>query len=331
MHTTKRVLSGIQPSGEQVHLGNYLGAMKKFVSLSKENDTFVCIVDYHALTSVSNGEDLRRYTRSLAAAYLAVGLDPEKATLYKQSDIPAVCELCWCLATVFPLGLLERGHAIKDARARYSENDKQANINSGLLFYPILMAADILLYKATHVPVGADQKQHLEMARDVAVSFNHKYGETFPLPEPVIDQTTGVIPGLDGRKMSKSYNNFIGLFEKPEKLKKQVRSIVTNSQGVEEVKDPDNCNVFNLYKLFANADEQSELRERYLSGNMGWGIAKDELFRVIDREVSPFRDRYEDLMQNPAKLKEILDFGATKAKKLADQTMEEVKTKLGLN
>ncbi len=236
-----RVFSGVQPSGAQVHPGNYLGAMQRFVTLSTQYETIVCIVDLHALTSVEAAKDLEEYTLSLAASYLAIGLDPKRTIIFRQSDVPEVCELAWYLACQFPLGLLERAHKLKDSRA------KNLNVNSGLMFYPILMAADILLYKATKVPVGADQKQHLEMSRDIAQRVNAQAGyELFAVPEPLIEETTGVIPGLDGRKMSKSYNNYIGLFEEPKALKDKVMRIVTDSKTVEEPKDPDSCNVFKL-------------------------------------------------------------------------------------
>jgi len=214
------VLTGIQPSAGQVHLGNYLGAMKKMVKLQETNPMVMCIVDMHALTSVEKGTDLREFTKSLGATYLALGLDKESTIVFKQSDVPEVCELTWYLACQFPLGLLERAVAFKDKKGK---NEK---VCSGLLFYPILMAADILLYKANLVPVGKDQKQHLEMAREIAEKFNHKYGTSFPLPDPIIDEETGVIPGLDGRKMSKSYDNYIGLFESEKDILKKVKKII---------------------------------------------------------------------------------------------------------
>lgn len=320
----KRVLSGVQPSGAQVHVGNYLGAMKRFVELSKENETIICVVDLHALTSVDKGQDLEKYTRSLAAAYLAIGLDPEEAIIFKQSDVPEVCELSWYLACQFPLGLLERAHALKDARA------KAKNVNAGLVFYPILMAADILLYKATDIPVGADQKQHLEMTREIAEKFNSNYGDIFPIPDPLISEETGVIIGTDGRKMSKSYENYIGLFEEPKQIEKKVKKIVTDSKDLGEALDPENCNVFSMYKLFANAEEVASLASRYKTGEIGYGHAKKELFEVLMRELDPMRTRYAELIKQPGYLNEVLDAGATKARSIASKTMDEVRNKLGI-
>ncbi len=320
----ERIFSGIQPSGAQVHLGNYLGALKRFVTLSERYDTIVCLVDLHALTSVDVGADLREYTRSLAAAYLAVGLDPERVTVFRQADVPEVCELAWYLSCQFPLGLLERAHAVKDAKAR------DISINSGVMFYPILMAADILLYRAHKVPVGADQKQHIEMTREIAEKFNCKYGELFPMPEPLIEASTGVIPGLDGRKMSKSYNNYIGLFEEPKALRKKVMRIVTDSRSVDELKDPDSCNVFNLYRLVAAEEETATLRARYLEPGMGYGYAKDELFKVLERELSPLRERYQFWLSRLADLEDILHAGARKARAVAEATISDVRHVVGV-
>jgi len=318
------VFSGVQPSGAQVHLGNYLGAMKRFVTLSQTTDTIVCIVDLHALTRVESAEELASFSRSLAAAYLAIGMDPKRAIIFRQSDVNEVCELCWYLSCQFPLGLLERAHALKDARA------KNMTVNSGLMFYPILMAADILLYKATKVPVGADQKQHLEMTREVAEKFNARFGHVFPLPEPLIEESTGVIVGLDGRKMSKSYDNYIGLFEAADMVKKKISQIVTDSKGVAEPKDPDTCNVFKLYRLFATAAETTSLAERYRAGGFGYGHAKQELFTVIERTISPLRTNYEDWMKRPDELTEILRDGAARARKIGQETIREARIAQGI-
>lgn len=318
------IFSGVQPSGAQVHIGNYLGAMKRFVSLSKEAKTIFCLVDLHALTSVESKEDLQSFSESLAASYLAIGLDPEETILFRQSDVPEVCELTWYLTCQFPLGLLERGHAIKDAKA------KNLNPNSGLLLYPVLMAADILLYKGTEVPVGADQKQHLEMTREIAERFNYRFGEIFPVPEPLIEEATGVIPGMDGRKMSKSYNNYIGLFEPAKALRKKIMRIVTDSKSVEEPKDPDTCNVFQLYRFFADSEEQAALAERYRAGNMGYGEAKEALYQAIEREVAPLREAYEHYRARPEFLKEILTNGARRARAIARETVGEVREAIGI-
>ncbi|MCL4144562.1 UNVERIFIED_CONTAM: hypothetical protein GTU68_029829 [Idotea baltica] len=298
--------------------------MKHFVSLAEQYETIVCIVDLHALTSVESREDLEEYSRSLAAAYLSIGLDPKKTIIFRQSDVPEVCELTWYLACQFPLGLLERGHLVKDARA------KGVALNSGKMIYPILMAADILLYKGTLVPVGADQKQHLEMAREVAEKVNYRFGDIFPLPEPYISEETGVIPGLDGRKMSKSYDNFIGLFEEPKKARKKIMKIVTDSKTVEEVKDPDNCSVFQLFSLLGTKEEATALAARYRSGGMGYGEAKQALFDVYEREVAPIRDVYNSLMQRPEHLVEVLSDGAARARVIAKETMDEMRTSLGI-
>jgi len=318
------IFSGVQPSGAQVHLGNYVGAMKRFVSLAKEHPSIFCIVDLHALTSVTDPKILRENTLSLAAAYISIGLDPKKTILFRQSDVNEVVELTWYLACQFPMGLLERAHSWKDARA------KNVVINSGVAFYPILMAADILLYRSTHVPVGADQKQHLEMTRDVTERFNNCYGEVFPLPEPLIEEDTGVVVGLDGRKMSKSYDNYIGLFESSKKVRKKVMKIVTDSKTVEEQKDPETCNVFSLYKLFASKEEQTALAERYRAGGMGYGEAKQELFEAIEREIAPLRERYEDWMSRPDDLYQVLTEGAERARAHAQQTINLVREAVGI-
>ncbi len=324
MSKSKRVFSGVKPSAAQVHIGNYLGAMKRFVHLSKVHETIVCIVDYHALTSVGDGEALREYTRSLTASYLAIGLDPNETIIFRQSDVPQVTELTWYLACQFPLGLLERAHALKDARA------KKKSVVAGLMYYPILMAADILLYRANLVPVGADQKQHLEMTREIAEKFNAQYGELFPAPEPLIGEDTGIIPGLDGRKMSKSYDNYIGLFEPSKAVRKKVMRIVTDSKTVEEKKDPDNCNVFKMYKLFAEDSEIALLRDKYLSGGMGYGEAKQDLFEAIEREIAPLRDSYNDWLSRPSDLTDVLRTSSAKAHNIAGQTISDVREAVGV-
>ncbi len=320
----KRVLSGVQPSAGQVHIGNYLGAMKRFVQLAKEHETFFCVVDLHALNTVKDAKELRGYTHSLAAAYLAIGIDPEETVLFRQSDLPEVCELSWILACNFPLGLLERGHALKDARAK---GDK---VDSGLMYYPILMAADILLYKANLIPVGADQKQHIEMTREIAQKMNLAYGEIFPVPEPMIEEATGIIPGLDGRKMSKSYDNYIGLFETEKKLKKKVMKIVTDSLGVEDKKDPESCNVFKLYKLFADPSQQVALADKYSAGGMGYGEAKLDLFEVMNQELAPLRESYENWISRPDDLEDVLRQGAKKGREEAAATMAELRNAIGI-
>ena len=318
------VFSGVQPSAAQVHIGNYLGAMKRFVTLAESFSTMVCIVDLHALTTVDKPQDLRANSISLAAAYLAIGMDPKRAIIFRQSDSPAHTELCWYLACQFPLGLLERAHAFKDKKS------KGTQVNAGLMFYPVLMAADILAYRATKVPVGADQKQHLEMSREVAEKFNYRFGDIFPIPDPLIDEQTGVIVGLDGRKMSKSYDNYIGLFEPTDSVKQKIMRIVTDSKGLEEPKDPDTCNIFALYKLFATAAESAALADLYRSGGMGYGHAKQELLTVVEREISPLRARYEDWMKRPRDITDVLADGAERARQIAGVTMVRVREALGL-
>ena len=324
MSKAKRIFSGVQPSGAQVHLGNYLGAMRRFVELAEKHETIVCIVDLHALTSVTEAERMSEYTESLAAAYIATGLDPSKITIFRQSDVPEVTELTWYLSCQFPLGLLERAHSIKDARA------KGESVNSGVLIYPILMAADILLYRANAVPVGADQKQHLEMTREVAGKFNAQYGEVFPMPEPLISEETGLIPGLDGRKMSKSYDNYIGLFESSKELKKKVMRIVTDSKTVEDKKDPESCNVFKLYRLLAEAAETETLAERYRAGGMGYGHAKQDLLEVLERTLNPLRESYQDWRSRPDDLKDVLKDGASRARDIALETISDVRDAVGV-
>lgn len=319
-----RVFSGIQPSGSQVHLGNYLGAMKRFVELSKQYPTTVCIVDLHALTSVEAKEQMEQYSMSLSAAYLAIGLEPAETVIFRQSDVPEVCELMWYLSCSFPLGLLERSHALKDARA------KSESVNAGLMFYPILMAADILLNRATLIPVGADQKQHLEMTREVATRFNNRFGEIFPIPEPLIAEDTGVIPGLDGRKMSKSYDNYIGLFESSKDLKKKVMRIITDSKSVEDIKDPDSCNVFKLFSFFATDKEKVELSRKYRNGGMGYGEAKLALFEVLESKLAPMRDSYNYWLQRPDELRDILGQGAKRARERSRETVSCVRDALGI-
>ena len=319
-----RVFSGVQPSGEQVHWGNYFGAMKRFVELADGHETLVCLVDLHALTTVFDADQLRRNSQSLVAAYLAIGLDPENVTVFRQSDVPEVCELTWYLACQFPFGLLERATTLKDARA------KNLTPNAGVAFYPILMAADILLYKATKIPVGADQKQHLEMTREIVSKFNRTYGEVFPIPEPLISESSGVVVGSDGEKMSKSKNNYIGMFEPSKKLRKKIMGIVTDSKLVEDSKDPDTCSVFTLYKLFASNDEQDELANRYRAGGMGYGEAKQCLFEAAEKKLAPMREVYESWMERPDDLHDLLSKGAQKARSIADATITEVREAVGV-
>jgi tryptophanyl-tRNA synthetase len=324
MSKQELVLSGVQPSGSMIHLGNYLGAMKRFVELQEVYPTIFCIVDLHALTTFRSAKELTENTLSLAAAYLAIGIDPAKSILFRQSDIPEVTELTWYLSCHFPLGLLERAHSIKDARARGEAP------NSGKLLYPILMAADILLPRATLVPVGADQKQHLEMTREIAEKFNHQFGEIFPVPQPLIAEESASVIGLDGRKMSKSYDNYIGLFEPTKQLRKKIMTIVTDSKTVEEAKDPKQCNIFNLYQLIASPEESADLSERYRAGGLGYGHAKEALFQATERLVAPLRERYEGYLAKPDFLRDVLRDGANRLRPRSLETLALVREAFGI-
>lgn len=318
----KRILSGVQPSGK-LHLGNYFGAVKQHIALQDEFDCFYFIADYHALTTLKDPETLRGNVRDVALDYLALGLDPARATFFRQSDVPAVTELAWILSTVTGMGLLERAHSYKDKVA------KGIVPSVGLFYYPVLMAADILIYRSHLVPVGQDQVQHIEMARDMAGYFNQTYGEIFPLPEYRLDAGARV-PGTDGEKMSKSYNNTIDIFAEGKPLRKAVMSIVTDSTPVEAAKDPDRCTVFALYKLVASEAEQAELAARYRAGGMGYGAAKELLLEKLDGYFAPFRARRRQLAADPEMVEEILRAGAKKARSEAEQTMTLVRKAVGL-
>ncbi len=318
-----RILSGIQPSGS-LHIGNYLAMMKPMIALQDDNELYCFIVNYHALTSLSDPEKLKKNTMDAAIDFLALGLDPEKANFWIQSDLPEVQELTWILSCNTSLGLLERSHSYKDKIA------KGLTPNAGLYTYPILMAADILLFQAEKVPVGKDQKQHLEITRDIASSFNANFGETFVLPEPVIEDNLAVIPGIDGQKMSKSYDNTICMFEEEKKMRKRIMKIVTDSKGVDEPKDPDKCTVFSLYKLFASSEQIDSLRNAYLAGGMGYGDAKQLLFEVIRDYFKPFKEKRDQLAADPQKVKDIMLMGAAKTRIKARETLSLVREKVGL-
>lgn len=319
----KRSLSGIQPSGT-LHIGNYFGAIKQFIEKQNEVEGFYFVADYHALTSHPDPEDLKKNTYDIILDYLALGLDPEKSTLFLQSDVPEHAELTWFLTTVTPVALLERAHSYKDKVA------KGIAPNHGLFTYPVLMAADILMYDPDIVPVGKDQKQHVEITRDIATKFNQIYGDLFKLPEPVIRDSVAVVPGTDGQKMSKSYNNTIEMFATKKNLKKQIMGIVTDSTPLEDPKDPDKCNVFTLYKLFTTEEEQNIMREKYLAGGYGFGHAKKELLEVILNYFSEYRTRREELVNNMDYVDKILKDGAIKARNLAKKKLTEVKKSIGL-
>ena len=319
----KRSLSGIQPSGT-LHLGNYFGAMKQFIENQDKYEGFYFVADYHSLTSLTKPELLRESTKNIILDYLALGLDPEKCTLFLQSDVPEHVELSWLLSNVTPVGLMERGHSYKDKIA------KGLFPNTGLLTYPILMAADILIYDSEVVPVGKDQKQHLEMARDIAMKFNQQYGvEFFKLPEPLIMENLAVVPGTDGQKMSKSYGNTINMFAPKNVLKKQVMSIVTDSAELEAPKNPDN-NISQLYKLFVSEEKYQEMRAKFMAGGYGYGHAKKELLEAILEYFKDARARREELEKNPEYIEEVLRKGALKAREIARKKITEAKQIVGL-
>ncbi len=319
----QRVLSGIQPSG-QLHIGNYFGMMRSMIDAMANSDLYVFIVDLHALTSVGERERLRRGTIEAAADFLALGLDPERCTFWVQSDVPEVCELMWILSSLTPMGLLERCHSYKDKTAR------GLAASHGLFSYPVLMAADILLYQAEVVPVGKDQKQHLEVARDIAIKFNLAYGDTFVVPEPAINEATAVVPGLDGQKMSKSYGNTIPIFLDDKALRKRVLAVQTDSTPVEEAKNPDTCNLFQLFKLFASPERLAEVRELYVNGGAAYGYIKVELFELIRDKFAAARERRQQLLANEDALRAILARGADKAREHARRTLDLARDRVGL-
>jgi tryptophanyl-tRNA synthetase len=319
-----RVLSGIQPSGA-LHIGNYFAMMKPMIESQFSNELFCFIVNYHALTSVEDPEYLRTNTIEAATDFLALGLDPNRCCFWVQSDIVEVQELTWLLACQTSLGLLERSHSYKDKLA------KGLPAMAGLYTYPVLMAADILMMQAQVVPVGKDQKQHLEIARDIAMRFNHVYGETFVIPEPRIDTDVAVIPGLDGQKMSKSYGNTIEIFEDEKNLRKKIMSIKTDSTPVEAPKDPDTCNLFALYKLVATPDQLDNLAQRYRSGGTGYGAIKQELFELMRDYFKPYREKRDELSKDKNAIRSILGMGAEKARAVAMKTIVTAREKVGIN
>ena len=328
---SKTVLTGIKPTGTP-HLGNYLGAIKTALESVEGNEAIYFIADYHALNTMYNPQELRDCTYSVAATWLALGLDTDKALFYKQSDVPEIFELNWILSCFTPKGFMNRAHGYKDKVAKNIEAgvDEDAGVNMGLYTYPCLMNADILMFSADEVPVGKDQKQHIEFARDIATRFNKNYKkDLLVVPEPIIREETDVIPGLDGRKMSKSYDNTIELFLPSKKLRKTVNKIVTNSLEIEDVKDPDTCQVFKLYQYFATQEEQDALAAKYRAGGMGWGEAKQTLFEKLEDVFGDARDKYNHLMENPKEIDEILAKGAAKARALASAKLIEIKKAIG--
>lgn len=322
-----RILTGIQSSGAngEVHLGNILGAIVPGIELSKKegNEAFFFIADLHSLTTVKDAAVRQENVYAVAAAWLAFGFDTKNNVFYRQSDVTEVCELTWYMNCFTPYPMLANAHSFKD------KADQLSDVNAGLFDYPVLMACDIILYDAEFVPVGKDQKQHLEMTRDLASSFNHKYGETFVVPEPMIDERVMVVPGTDGRKMSKSYNNYINIFLPEKQLRKVIMKIETDSTPMEDPKDPDTCNVFALYSLLAKEEEIAAMRDNYLGGNYGYGHAKQALYELVLSKYSEERQRYFELMEDKSSIDQMLEEGAEKAREIARPVLNRVREKLG--
>lgn len=320
---TKRLLSGIQPSGT-MHLGNYFGAIKQFVDFQDKYDSFLFIADLHAITTIQNKEELSKNIINVALDYLACGLDPNKVCLFKQSDVPEVAELAWYFNCITTMPYLERATAYKDAHMKAKE------VNVGLFDYPMLMAADILLYNSNVVPVGQDQKQHVEYARDTALKFNNIFGETFTIPEPLIMKEVAIVPGIDGRKMSKSYKNTIPLFGTDDEIKKAVMKIITDSKQTDEPKDPDACNVFALHKLFLKEAELKILHDKYTKGGFGYKESKEMLLEEIIKLIKPMREKREMFAKDLDNVRLILNKGAKKAKTIAIEKMNIIRNNVGV-
>lgn len=316
-----RVLTGLQPSGD-LHIGNYFGAIAAMIEAQSKQDMFIFIANYHAMTS--SPPNLHENTLKAAAAFLSLGINPEKCTFWLQSDVKEVLELYWFLSQLTPMGLLERAHSYKDKLA------KGLNATHGLFSYPVLMAADILLFSSELVPVGKDQVQHLEIARDLAVKFNEKFGETFILPKAQVSEEVAVVVGTDGAKMSKSYKNTIDIFSKAKDLKKQISAIITSSEPLQAPKEWRECNVYKIARLFLDEAGQKALQARYEKGGEGHGHFKAYLNELVENFFAPAREKYENLLKNPKQIEEILEFGAKKAKKIARAKMQEIYAKIGL-
>lgn len=319
----KRILSGIQPSGA-LHLGNYLGMMRPAIELAQQGEAFYFIADLHALTTLHDAEALRRHSRNVALDFLACGLDPQKTCLFRQSDIPQVPRLTWILNTVTPMGLLERCHSYKDKIAR------GITPNHALFAYPVLMAADILIYDSDIVPVGRDQKQHLEVTRDIAVKMNETFGPVFRLPEASIREDTAIVPGTDGAKMSKSYGNTIGIFDPEKTVRKKIMGMITDSAPIEAPKDPDSSSIYNLYRLFASPDEAAAMAEKFRAGGTGYGDFKKQLFATVWEYFEPMRKIRTELEADPGHVDAILRAGAEKANAIAESVMSRVDKAVGL-
>lgn len=321
-----RILTGIQSTGVP-HLGNILGAIVPAIEMAKDdkNESFLFIADLHSITQIKDGETLRENTYSTAATWLAFGLDPQKTVFYRQSNVPQTTELSWYLSCFFPYQRLTLAHSFKD------KADRLNDVNAGLFVYPMLMAADILLYDVNYVPVGKDQEQHLEMTRKVAGAFNNQMGETFVMPEVKINEDTKLIPGTDGSKMSKSKGNIINIFLPKNQLKKQINSIETDSTALEDPKNPDTCNAFTIYKLLATPEQVEVMRQNYLAGGYGYGHAKKAILELILDKFSAERERFDYYMNNREELNEILMAGAKKASIVADSVLDKVREKLGFS
>ena len=318
-----RIFSGVQPSGK-LHLGNYFGMMQPALQLQAQGEAYLFIANYHALTTVSDPARLREDTFDVALDFLACGLDPKRTVFFRQSDVPEVTELTWFLSIVTPMGLLERCTSYKDKLA------KGIAASHGLFSYPVLMAADILIYQSNLVPVGRDQKQHVEVTRDIALKFNNQYGPVFTIPEPSIREEVAVVPGIDGQKMSKSYGNTIELFGDLKETKARIMRIVSDSTPLEAPKDPDKCNIFALYKLFATPAEREAMAARYRAGNFGYGHAKKALFEVFEAKFAPLRQRRTELAQNREYVEEVLRDGAARARLEARKTLTAARRAVGI-
>lgn len=319
-----RILTGIQSSGRP-HLGNLLGAIIPAIELSKkpENESLFFIADLHSLTTIKDKKTRIDNTRAVAAAWLAFGFDTKKNIFYRQSQVPEVCELTWYFNCITPFPMLANAHSFKDKAERL------ADVNAGLFTYPVLMASDILMYDANFVPVGKDQKQHLEMTRDIASSFNHQFGETFVVPEAIIDDSVMTVPGTDGQKMSKSYGNIIDIFLPDKQLRKNILSIITDSTPLEAPKNPDTCNVFAIYKLLATPEQVSAMRKNYIGGNYGYGHAKQALYELVIEKYKQEREAFNQFMNSPELLEKELQIGEEKARKIGREVLNRARQKLG--
>ena len=325
----KRILTGITTSGTP-HVGNYLGAIKPSLDLAETNDeSFFFLADYHAIIKTHDTQKIKSSVVEVALAWLSSGLNVEKTFFYRQSDIHEITELNWILSCITSKGLMNRAHAYKAITAD-NKDDEDKGVNMGLFSYPVLMAADILLFNSTHIPVGQDQIQHLEMTRDIAIRFNHLYGKLFELPEAIVQKKGSIVPGLDGRKMSKSYNNIIPLLSDEKTLKKSIAKIITNSLEPGEPKDPSNCSIFKLYESFSSEQEQLIFRNEYADG-ISWGDAKKKLFFLMNSKLSPIRDKYFEFEKNKSLVNDLLDMGAKKVKPIAAEMISKIRDSVGIS